>query len=103
MITRVRIEAQGASAAEVEATMVAAANVFDEGMRLQAIRGEQVIQREFSEPCGSPTAFSGRLVIHPNVASDGSQVERLAQLGVTVTPHAWTTADAYSVGGVPTV
>lgn len=101
MVTRVRIEAEGASASEVEAILYATADALEERFTWLASRGEQVIQREVAEPDGF-SAFTGRLILHPNVASDSGQVEALAKMGVKVTVPKWTADDAVAVGGVPT-
>jgi len=87
MITRIRIEAQGASAAEVEAILHAAAQAFDDEYG-ETSYGEQFISRDTNEPAGH-TAFEGRLTIHPNVAHDAEQVAALARRGVPVTPPTW--------------
>lgn len=102
MVTRVRIEARGASAAEVEAVLHAAAAAFAEELGEDTAHGEQFIEREMAEPAGY-TAFSGRLILHPNVASDAPQVEALRRRGVDVTCPRWTTTEALAEGGVPTV
>ena len=89
MLTRVRLEADGCSATEVEAILHAAADVLDEALNLQAIAGEQIIQREMGEPMGR-TAFTGRLVLHPNVADDAGQVAAIRDRGVPLTTFAAT-------------
>lgn len=78
-LTRVRLEAQGPSAAEVEAALVSAACEINERLSLESGFGEQFTQREMGEPEGD-TAFSGRLVMHPNVATDAAQHDRLRQI-----------------------
>lgn len=100
MVTRVRIEAQGGSAAEVEATLRLVADTLESIYGWIASRGEQVIERQMAEPEGH-TAHAGRLILHPNVASDSGQVEFLEKNGVKVTKPAWTADDAVAVGGVP--
>lgn len=91
MITRIRIEAQGASAAEVESHLVAAADAIEEAISLDGVRGEQVILREMAEPEGTSTAFQGRLIVHPNVADDARQVAWLLGRVATVTRFGNTT------------
>lgn len=76
MVTRVRIEAHGASAAEVEAHLNAVASAIRdmiEGVGDGFELGQMVIQREEGEPAGH-TAFSGRGLLYLNVASDAGQV-----------------------------
>lgn len=101
MVTRVRIDADGATATEVEAVLRAVAEALEERYTWLAPLGEQVIERQLAEPEGATTAFRGRLTLHPNVASDSGQVEALAAQGVQVTRPYWTAADAVAVGGVP--
>jgi hypothetical protein len=100
MVTRVRIDADGASAAEVERVLLAVAAALEERYSWLASGGEQVIERQLAEP-GGFTAFHGRLTLHPNVASDSGQVAALAAQGVVVSLPAWSADDAVAVGGVP--
>lgn len=102
MVTRVRIEAQGGSASEVEATLLLVAATLDSIYDWNAGRGEQVIERQVVEPEG-PTAHFGRLILHPNVANDSGQVKFLEDNGVKVTKHYCSSDDAVAVGGVPYV
>lgn len=74
MVTRVRIEAQGATAAEVEAHLQCAADAVAGYLgESEPIKGEQFIERDQSEPEGY-TAHKGRLLVYLNVASDSPQV-----------------------------
>jgi hypothetical protein len=73
MISRVRLEAFGPTASAVDAVLIEAARRIDEAVFLDAVRGEQVIERVFEEPDGSRHAFKGRLLLHPNVADDARQ------------------------------
>lgn len=98
MVTRVRIEAMGASAAEVEAHMNAVADLLDGRFNWIASRGEQIIKRELGEPDGH-TAFSGRLTLHPNVADDSGQTAVLKPTPPYVPPTAWYGWDMNSTGG----
>lgn len=109
MISRIRIEAFGASAAEVEATLHAAASVIyrsfddtvpDAGEKLIP-DGEQHIERDLVEPAGTVDAWKGRMLLHLNVASDSRQIGVLEAMGVEVSKFAWTEAEAAAVGGVP--
>lgn len=100
MVTRVRIDAEGASATEVEATLFAVADSLDATYRWHASRGEQVIERQLAEPPGF-TAYRGRLTLHPNVASDSGQRDVLRAQGVDVVLPPWTAEDAIAVGGTP--
>lgn len=71
MISRIRLEAFGVSAAAVEHTLHQAANSIDEhvfGSPAFSWRGEQVIERAMEEPEGSRHAFHGRLLLHPDTA-----------------------------------
>jgi hypothetical protein len=74
MITRVRLEACGPSAARVEKALVLAAQAIDGQLHLQALMdGESVIERQVEEPFGGDFAWRGRLVLHANVAEDAKQ------------------------------
>lgn len=101
MITRVRIEAEGGSASEVEAQLTKFAAALDEMMGWLASDGEQVIERQLVEPSGH-TAHKGRLILHPNVASDSGQVAWFTASGVKLTKPYWAEDEARTVGGVPT-
>lgn len=81
MISRIRIEAFGHTAAEVENWLTALASRVNFDFGLQSSFGEQVIQRNVGEPEGTRLAFNGRLILHPNVAEDAPQ--RHAIVGVT--------------------
>lgn len=85
MISRIRLEAFGATATDVErdllglAAKVSKLNV-NGNTPSDLMPGEQVIQRELNEPDGCRTAFSGRLILHPNVAEE----QATANPGLTV-------------------
>lgn len=92
MISRIRVEAFGATAAEVEATLQAAARViyrsFDdtlpEAEPAWPADGETHIERDLAEPLGTATAWKGRMLLHLNVADDARQREVLRAMGVDV-------------------
>lgn len=71
-LTRVRLEADGHNAAEVEACLHKAATELEGHLQLESSWGEQVIERDVAEPMGH-TAFRGRMILHPNVADDARQ------------------------------
>lgn len=112
MITRIRIEAQGATAREVEDTLRVA--YFEIGKAFDSesehrIRGyldsddEMVIERDLVEPAGQPTAFKGRMRLLLNIANDAGQVAVLRSHGVEPSLPTWSAEEARSVGGVPHV
>lgn len=79
MVTRVRIEAQGASAAEVEGHINAVAKAIGQLMgELVEDTAGLVIQRDEKEPAGH-TAFNGRGLVYLNVAHDAPQVAWLIE------------------------
>jgi hypothetical protein len=80
MVTRVRIEAHGESAGEVERHINALASAISElvGDGEAVDLGQMVIEREEGEPAGH-TAFSGRGLLYLNVASDAPQVRWLTE------------------------
>lgn len=98
MITRIRIEGRGATAAEVEAHMNAIADALDEKFDLQSGRGGQFIQRDAKEPDGY-TAFTGKMTMYPNVASDSGQVAALSALGMNVSVLPTAKSTWFSVSG----
>lgn len=79
MVTRVRIDAMGASAAEVEKHLHAIANVIAEtvGEGVPHL-GQQLISRADSESVGH-TAHEGRLLVYLNTADDAPQVTWLTE------------------------
>ena len=87
MISRIRIEAFGPSAADVEAQLQHAAQVADDGLKLDALQGEQVIERDCSAPADSHYSFKGRLILHPNVAplEGGNWPKITTNGGMTIT------------------
>lgn len=101
MVTNVRIDADGQTAAEVEKLLHGVADALDEQFGWIASRGELVIERQLAEPEGAHTAFHGRLKLHPNVASDSGQVDAFRRRGIEVSRPSWTATDAVAVGGTP--
>ncbi len=73
MISRIRIEAFGPSAAEVEHALLVAYAHFNEVLELDAMPGEQVIERDVAAPHGTRHAFSGRMILHPDVQENAAQ------------------------------
>lgn len=63
-VTRIRLEAMGRSASEVEGELIRAAREIQPGTPL----GDVVIERDNAEPDGSRTAWKGRGTMHPNTA-----------------------------------
>jgi hypothetical protein len=64
MISRIRIDGSGESAADVEAGLHDAADRVEAAFAPHAVkRGEQVIERDLEEPDGS-FAFIGRLLLY---------------------------------------
>lgn len=72
-LTRIRLEAEGHTASDVDFALRRAAEVMEDMLFLDASPGECVIQREQGEPNGAETSYSGRLILHPNVAEDARQ------------------------------
>lgn len=91
MISRIRIDAFGASAADVEHALFTAYAHFNEVLELNAEPGEQVIERDLPEPFGTRHAFKGRMILHPDVQEAAAQrkhVERQAlPVGVTTSSN----------------
>ena len=85
MITRIRVEADGASAREVEEHLHAVANYLEPMLGGSMSRGDQHIQQENGEPNGTRFAFQGRLTLHPDTSSDAPQVAGLQGRNVDVT------------------
>lgn len=80
-LSSIRLDAWGDSAATVERILQRAADIINNMLDLEAsLDGECVIERNVGEPRGGPTAFTGRLKLHPNVAHDAGQHARLAEL-----------------------
>lgn len=103
MISRIRIEAYGASASEVEATLKAAYSLIQHALdplepvptpdgpmevRMDA-DDEMVIERDLEVVAHTASSFRGRMRLLLNVADDGGQVKVLRDLGVDVTTHGW--------------
>ena len=85
MITRIRVEADGASAREVEEHLHAVANYLEPLLGGSMARGDQHIQQENGEPNGSRFAFQGRMTLHPDTSSDAPQIASLLERKVSVT------------------
>lgn len=73
MISRIRIEAYGHSADEVERTLYPHADLFEHVLGVSVNRGECVIERAQDYPDDSVFAFKGRLVLHPDIG-EGAQM-----------------------------
>lgn len=69
MLTRVRLEARGASATEVELILYPHAEHIERLLNVTVGRGECVIERDRAEPDG-PFAWKGRLVLHPDMSDE---------------------------------
>lgn len=70
MISRVRLEAYGTTADEVERTLYPHADQIEELLNVQCSFGECVIERQLEEPDDCVYAFKGRLVIHPDTSEN---------------------------------
>ena len=81
VITRIRIDAHAASAAEVELILGRAAGTINRKLMLEASEaGELVIERDVGNP-DSELSFHGRLLLHANVAVDAEQRQCRALVG----------------------
>lgn len=89
MISRIRIDAFGASAADVEHALMAAYARFNEVLELDASPGEQVIERQLEEPYGTRHAFNGRMTLHPDVQEAAPQRKHIER-GNPNTTFYWT-------------
>lgn len=67
MITRIRIEACGATIDDVTATLYPHADLIETLLGVHVSRGECVIERQLSEPEASVFAYKGRLLLHPDI------------------------------------
>lgn len=68
MISRVRFEAYGPTAAEVEKQLLEFASVCDSAISVESVAyGEMVIERQLTEAYGSEYAFKGRQTLHPSI------------------------------------
>jgi len=68
MISRIRIEAFGATADEVERTLYPHADEFEKVIGEKGLlRGECVIERDLAAPDG-PYAFKGRLLLYADTS-----------------------------------
>lgn len=69
-IARVRIDAYGESASEVEATLLEYASRCDAAMQAsECAYGECVIERNLEEQWGETYSWRGRLILHPTIGS----------------------------------
>jgi hypothetical protein len=68
MISRIRIDAYGRTASDVEAQLLDFATACDEKVGASSCAyGEMVIERQLEEPYGSDFAFKGRQLLHPSI------------------------------------
>lgn len=67
-VARVRIDAYGKSASEIEATLLQFAERCDAASQANGCSyGECVIERNLEEQWGESYSWRGRLVLHPNI------------------------------------
>lgn len=80
MISRIRIEAFGRSAAEVEHTLFVASRVLDAALDLDSRNGETVIERimENVRDDGSLLDWKGRTLVYANTAEDRDDIQAKA-------------------------
>ena len=70
LIARVRIDAVGKSAAEIEATLLEYASRCDGAMEVnECSYGECVIERNLEEQWGDSYSWRGRITLHPSIGS----------------------------------
>lgn len=67
MISRIRLDAYGTTADEVERTLYPHADEIEKLLGVSVARGACVIERNLNEPEESVFAFQGRLVLHPEL------------------------------------
>jgi len=68
MISRVRFEAYGPTAASVEQQLLEFASACDSAIgAAETNYGEMVIERQLTEAYGSDYAFKGRQTLHPSI------------------------------------
>lgn len=68
VIARVRIDAYGTSAAEIEATLLEYATRCDMATERPSVSyGQCVIERNLEEQWGADYSWKGRLVLHPDI------------------------------------
>lgn len=70
MISRIRLDAYGKTADEVERTLYPHADEIERILNVFVSRGECVIERQMKEPDDSIYAFSGRLTLHPDTSTN---------------------------------
>lgn len=68
MISRIRLNSYGSTAALCSQVLHDHANLIEEMLGVSVSRGEEVIQRSLAEPDGCDYAYEGRLTLHPDVA-----------------------------------
>lgn len=67
MVSRIRLDAFGETAAAVEQALNTAAHKINEALEADAaLDGDMVIERSSAEPYGTRHAYRGRLSIHPD-------------------------------------
>lgn len=69
-VGRVRIDAFGESASEVEATLLEYAGRCDAATQASEVTyGECVIERNLEEQYGAPYSWRGRMILHPTIGT----------------------------------
>lgn len=91
MISRIRIEAIGVTADEVERTLYPHADEIEKLLGVTVCRGECVIERDVAVPDGGFSAFTGRLLLYPDVSPKlAGTASNTAGASVTVTSNTTT-------------
>lgn len=78
MLSRIRLDAYGGSADEVERTLYPHAAEMERLLGVSVSRGECVIERQVDEPEDGPFAFRGRLLLHPDISPAHGREKRVA-------------------------
>lgn len=81
MISRIRLEAFGATADEVERTLYPHAEEIEKLLGRPVSYGQCVIERKLDEPSGSRFAFEGRLILHPDISLGIKKISNLTLTG----------------------
>lgn len=70
MISRIRIEAYGRAASDVEHQLLAFGEKCDVALNVvSCASGEMVIERQLAEPYGSEFGFKGRYTLYPDIGT----------------------------------
>jgi hypothetical protein len=69
MISRIRLDAFGRTAAEVEATLYDHADEIEKLLGVPTAHGECHIERTLAVPVDTVCDWSGRLLLHPDIST----------------------------------